>query len=399
MNDYNFWRIVCKILPLSCADLIFTIYTAIQLYILGAIYVVKEIQRKVSSKIRKLGPHEPDIPDDLSGYVTIVTGGSRGIGLSVSRDLYRRGATVIVTSSAGSENELKQISAEITEDVPKSNGAVVVWPIDFRHMNSVCEFVARFNREYKTLDILVNNAGVMFVDRAYTVDGYEYHYQINYLAHVLLTWLLMPALSRSPHQARVVNVSSSTHYPRPAFLDDLQSRHTPYSPFHAYAQSKLCQIMFTYHVAELLKHSKQYNRVLINSLHPGVAKTGLYQHVWWVKMFPRIAGLLFRVSSLFSSLLCFFLLFLLSFVSISLLFLAFPTAEEGAETIIYCGLSTEIESGGHYFEDCATVKSSKYSRITKAQKRLGSLTCEQLREIIAEFRKQYPDSGVTELFQ
>src|SRR5690606_16567298 len=97
---------------------------------------------------------------------------------------------------------------------------------------------------YRSLDILINNAGVMFVDQNYTGDGFEYHYQINYLSHVLLTWLLMPALDRANRDrpARIVNVSSSTHYPRCLFIDDLQARRSPYSPFHAYAQSKLCQI-------------------------------------------------------------------------------------------------------------------------------------------------------------
>lgn len=75
------------------------------------------------------------------------------------------------------------------------------------------------------------------------------------------------------------------------------------------------------------------------------------------------------------------------------------TAEEGAETIIYCGLSTEVESGGRYYEDCAALKSSRFSRIGKAQRRLAALTCEQLRDIIAEFACKYPDAGVTPLLQ
>lgn len=301
MNDYFLWHLLYQApIPSRFIDTIFTIYTAIQLYILGAIYVVKEIHRKLSSKVRKLSPDEPDIPNDLLKYVAIVTGGSRGIGLSVAKDLYRRGCTVIITSSVTIEADREKVANEVRTSVRPTvpGGRVLVWSVDFRNLNTVCDFAARFNKTFESLDILVNNAGVMFVDKAYTGDGFEYHYQINYLSHALLTWLLMPVMhrARKVSPARVVNVSSSTHYPRSLFIEDLQSLKTPYSPFHAYAQSKLCQVMFTYFMADWLKKNRGEYRVLVNSLHPGVAKTGLYQHVWWVKIFPRIARLLFRVS-------------------------------------------------------------------------------------------------------
>lgn len=298
-NDYKIWYQLYRLLPNKVVDVIFTVYTAIQLYILGARYVLKEINRKISTKVRKLTSDEPDIPNDLSGYVSIVTGGSRGIGLSVAKDLYRRGATVIVTSSAQSEAERDRVAEEICASVTASipGGNVYVWQIDFREMSTVCDFVARFNSQFQSLDILINNAGVMFVQQNYTVDGFEYHYQINYLCHFLLTWLLLPAMNRAKKSttARVVNVSSSTHYPRCLFIDDLQSNHSPYSPFHAYAQSKLCQIMATYQMASWFENNSNEYRVLVNTLHPGVAMTGLYQNVWWVKIFPKLAELLFRV--------------------------------------------------------------------------------------------------------
>lgn len=299
INDYRFWHFVYQTFSKRFVETIFTIFTAVQLYLLGARYILKEIRRKLSTKIRKLTANEPDIPNDLTNYVAVVTGGSRGIGLSAAKDLYRRGCIVIVTSSASTQQERDKVADEVRDSVQPTvpGGNILVWPIDFRDMTSVYEFVVRFNEQYKYLDILINNAGVMFIDKNYTSDGFEYHYQINYLSHILLTWLLMPALDRANKSgpARVVNVSSSTHYPRALFIDDLQSLTTPYSPFHAYAQSKLCQIMFTYFMADWLRINDNRYRVLINSLHPGVAMTGLYQYVWWVKLFPWLASFLFRV--------------------------------------------------------------------------------------------------------
>ncbi|XP_075587335.1 polyprenol dehydrogenase-like [Dermatophagoides farinae] len=373
INDYKFWHLMYGIFPTKIIDTVFTIITAIQLYLLGARYVLKEIRRKLSTKVRKLSSNEPDIPNDLTNHVAVVTGGSRGIGLSAAKDLYRRGCIVIVTSSASSQLERDKMAEEARESVrPTINGGnILVWPIDFREMSSVFDFVARFNKEYGYLDILINNAGVMFVDKNFTTDGFEYHYQINYLSHVLLTWLLLPALNKTNDKngpARVVNVSSSTHYPRCLFIDDLQSQHTPYSPFHAYAQSKLCQIMFTYYMADWLRTDVgQSYRILINSLHPGVAMTGLYQYVWWVRLFPWLASFLFR------------------------------TADEGAETVIYCALSTEIESSGYYYEDCARLRSSKFSLNKIYQNRLAELTRKQLAKFIENYNQTYPEFKVPQI--
>lgn len=49
----------------------------------------------------------------------------------------------------------------------------------------------------------------------------------------------------------------------------------------------------------------------------------------------------------------------------------FQTAKEGAETIIYLALSSQMEGvGGKYLEDCAILKSSPYSRVHDYQQQL-----------------------------
>lgn len=60
-----------------------------------------------------------------------------------------------------------------------------------------------------------------------TKDGFEEHLGLNYLGHFLLTHLLLDTLkaSGSPGRcARVVTVSSATHYVGELNLDDLQGR-------------------------------------------------------------------------------------------------------------------------------------------------------------------------------
>lgn len=92
---------------------------------------------------------------DFSGRVAIVTGGTRGIGLGIARELLSRGATLCLT--ARKEEELSAIAAELDPDrtgtVLTSRGSAD----DVEHQRETVERVVdRFGR----LDILVNNAAV-----------------------------------------------------------------------------------------------------------------------------------------------------------------------------------------------------------------------------------------------
>ena len=55
----------------------------------------------------------------------------------------------------------------------------------------------------------------MLVPYALTEDGYEYHLQVNFLSHALLTSLLrdkMASSTKDGTMTRVVNVSSVVHH-------------------------------------------------------------------------------------------------------------------------------------------------------------------------------------------
>lgn len=67
----------------------------------------------------------------------------------------------------------------------------------------------------------------MLVPEAQTVDGFEFHFGLNYLGHFLLTKLLLDVLKRSGRQgrcSRIVNMSSATHYAGVVNMDDLNRR-------------------------------------------------------------------------------------------------------------------------------------------------------------------------------
>jgi len=92
---------------------------------------------------------------DLSGKTAVVTGGSKGIGLAIARDLAKAGAAVVIT--ARNEDEVKQAAEALAGE---TGARVVGMRCDQREHAQVREMVAATVRELGGLDILVNNAGV-----------------------------------------------------------------------------------------------------------------------------------------------------------------------------------------------------------------------------------------------
>jgi NAD(P)-dependent dehydrogenase (short-subunit alcohol dehydrogenase family) len=124
----------------------------------------------------------------------------------------------------------------------------------------------RFHEKEDKLHILVNNAGLVGCPDAKTQDGFEMTMGVNHLGHFLLTHMLLDLLNSSA-PSRVVNVTSSAYYFSKIERDDFQSGKKVTS-FIAYSKSKLANILFTRHLARVLKGTG----VTVNCCHPGRIK-------------------------------------------------------------------------------------------------------------------------------
>jgi NAD(P)-dependent dehydrogenase (short-subunit alcohol dehydrogenase family) len=202
---------------------------------------------------------------DLSGRTAVVTGANSGIGWHTAFELARHGAHVILACRDVERG--KQAADRIRSRVAASD--LEVAELNLASMESVRAFGTGWN---DPLDILINNAGVMAPPkRLRTQDGYELQWGTNHLGHFVLTGLLLPALLAG-NRARVVTVASIAHKSANAGVLGANGDE-PYQPHHAYANSKLANLLFA-----LELHRKLVSRGLpVTSVaaHPGLAATGL----------------------------------------------------------------------------------------------------------------------------
>jgi NAD(P)-dependent dehydrogenase (short-subunit alcohol dehydrogenase family) len=201
---------------------------------------------------------------DMTGRVCLITGGNSGIGKATALGLAKLDATVVIVSRDKDKGEAALLEIR-TRSGNKDVDAMVC---DLSSQDSVRELAHDFRARYKRLHVLINNAGIFLPKRVVTVDGLEATFVTNHLGHFLLTNLLLDLLKANA-PSRIINVTSSAHYGTEMDFDDLQGE-KKYSGYHAYSQSKLANVLFTYQLAKLLEGTA----VTANCLHPGVVRTG-----------------------------------------------------------------------------------------------------------------------------
>jgi NAD(P)-dependent dehydrogenase (short-subunit alcohol dehydrogenase family) len=203
--------------------------------------------------------------ENLSGKTILITGSTDGIGKQTACKLAQMGATVILHGR--DEERARSTAEELRRSLP---AAVFEYAAaDFSSLQEVRALAEDIRRRFPRLDVLINNAGVYMKDRVLTKDGYETTFGVNYLAHFLLTNLLLDLLKKST-PSRIIHISSIAHTNGRLDLENLQGEKR-FDPYGAYALSKLALILMSKELSERLKGTN----VTSNALHPGVINTKL----------------------------------------------------------------------------------------------------------------------------
>lgn len=261
----------------------------------------------------------------LAGKIAIVTGASSGIGTETARVLALAGADV--TLAVRNVKSGEEVAAQLRTQLPATAGKLSVEALDLGDLASVRAFAQRWVDSGKPLHLLVNNAGIMATPQGQTTQGFELQVGTNHLGHFALTTALVPVLEKSA-PARIVSLSSDLHKRGDGqrLVAALEKKPTSYSPFNAYGDSKLANVLFVKGLAKRLPKG-----VEAFSIHPGVINTNLSRSMGFSGVIFRAIGGLFMKS-----------------------------IPQGAATSVFAATSPSLTGqSGAYLADCAVTPPSK----------------------------------------
>jgi NAD(P)-dependent dehydrogenase (short-subunit alcohol dehydrogenase family) len=195
----------------------------------------------------------------MEARIAVVTGGNRGIGLEICRQLAARSELRVILAArdaAKGEAAIKTIKNHILNISSET--------LDVGDAHSIESFAKRIAKQHGRCDVLINNAGVMLDPRGSRVlDSKEktWHdtFAVNLFGPLLLAQALVPLMKKNGY-GRIVNMSSGQGQ-----LSDMGVG-TP-----AYRVSKTALNALTRTLAADLHGSG----ILVNSMCPGWVRTDM----------------------------------------------------------------------------------------------------------------------------
>ncbi len=139
----------------------------------------------------------------FAGKTVLVTGGSRGLGLVLARDVAAAGARVAICGRDPEALERARVALE------RFGGTVVAVQADVADRDSVTELVTTVQSRLGPIDVLINNAGVIEVGPAETMRlaDYEEAMATNFWGMVYPTLAVLPEM-RQRRAGRIINITS-----------------------------------------------------------------------------------------------------------------------------------------------------------------------------------------------
>lgn len=148
----------------------------------------------------------------VSKKVALVTGGSRGIGLSIAEHLARQGFDLAV-NGIRPETEV----TDVLTDLRKSGADVIYCRGDIAAAEARAAMLNNIRAHFGRLNLLVNNAGVAPTVRADILDASEasFDYVLNtnlkgtyFLTQAAANWMIEQKTNNPDVQASIINISS-----------------------------------------------------------------------------------------------------------------------------------------------------------------------------------------------
>lgn len=137
------------------------------------------------------------------GKTALITGGSRGLGLQIAREICARGGKVALL--ARDENELARAKSELE----RFGTEVLTVQCDLLETAQMQSAVQQALQHFRRIDILINNAGIIEVGPLAHMQfkDFDRAMRLHFWAPYIMQFLIVPHL-RAKGGGRIVNISS-----------------------------------------------------------------------------------------------------------------------------------------------------------------------------------------------
>jgi NAD(P)-dependent dehydrogenase (short-subunit alcohol dehydrogenase family) len=188
----------------------------------------------------------------LRNRVVVITGGSRGLGLSMAREFGRRGARVAICA----RTERQVVAAG--EELRNAGIPTVADVCDIRDAQAVQAFVRRVESELGAVDVLVNNAGIIQVGplESMTLSDYGDSLATHLYGPLHTIAAVLPQMRRRRF-GRIVNIAS--------IGGEIAAPHLA-----AYCVGKFALVG----LSRGLRHDLLKQGILVTTVCPGLMRTG-----------------------------------------------------------------------------------------------------------------------------
>ena len=192
----------------------------------------------------------------IKDKVAIVTGGSRGLGLEITRQICRRGGHVAIL--ARNAEELARAQAELAA----SGGDVLPVQCDLLDAGQIQSAIEQTLKRFGKIDILINNAGIIEVGPLahLKMEDFDRAMRLHFWAPYILTTQIVPHMRRNGG-GRIVNISSiggKVAVPHMA----------------AYSASKFALTGFS----DAIRTELSQDNIHVTTVNPGMMRTGSQGH-------------------------------------------------------------------------------------------------------------------------
>ena len=195
------------------------------------------------------------------------------MGSVITRKLAEQGKAVLLAS-----RDIKKAESYAAQlRTVTRNKDITCLQLDLNSFELVKDFVKRLRALNRPVAALINNAGLLPRRSEISENGFEHSVQVNYLSTVLLSMLVYPLINEGG--SIILSTSVSRRFVTLPYEFPAVSHFTPWG---AYAQSKLALTLFSIYMSSVMKT----RRVKVNCVNPGLLKSGALAMSRWMDRVP-----------------------------------------------------------------------------------------------------------------